>query len=282
MIQISGRPFQPSDMWTTGITENMIIELMNESPTVYSYQSVDELSFELKLRIDIILSARFMNQSNARFATFARSRCNPQYWQLTDFGGFQLRKGVKPSEAVRDIFRNSSKYAFECAGAMLIIFYHATLNVIGEFYFNQLFPDIYIYSWHADTDLGITNSYSEMFLPGDVVYFNNPDFDPRASYSRGENAVVLGNGLYFAHGPGILTARQMIQKLNSRRKPGAFQTAYLTNLIVRPSFKDLEKFSTAPRDYPVRKSQSAVIQHNESSIPFDRYWYLLNGFYNRF
>ncbi|SDQ79567.1 protein-glutamine gamma-glutamyltransferase [Virgibacillus subterraneus] len=278
MIQIAGKPFQQSDIWHTGNDEKMIIHVMNESPTVYSYQTPDELAFELKLRKNIMLGARAMNQSRARFAVFEDSRCNPQYWILTQVGGFQLRQGVEPSEAIRDIYRNSSLYAFECAGAMLIIYYHSVLNVIGELSFNKLFSNIYIYSWHADTDLGLTNFYSEEFIPGDVVYFNNPDFDPRASYSRGENAVFLGNGLYFGHGPGILTEGKMIRKLNSRRKRGASQSAYLMNLIIRPSFKKLAEYAMPSRDHFVRKLQSVIIEHNESSIPFDRYRYLLNGF----
>lgn len=278
MIQIAGKPFQQSDIWHIGNDEKMIIHMMNESSEVYSYQSVDQLAFELKLRKNIMLGARAMNQSKAQFAVFEDSRCNPQYWHLTPVGGFQLRQGVEPSEAIRDIYRNSPLYAFECAGAMLIIYYHAVLNVIGELSFNKLFPDIYIYSWHADPDLGLTNNYSDKFIPGDVVYFNNPDFDPRASYSRGENAVVLGNGLYFGHGPGILKAKQMIRKLNSRRKPRAKQSAYLTDLIIRPSFKDLAEYSVQSRHYSVRKPQSVIMQHNESSIPFDRYRYMLSGF----
>jgi protein-glutamine gamma-glutamyltransferase len=88
----------------------MIIQRMNEDPTVYSYRSIDGLSFELKLRKNIILSARALNQSNVRFAVFAKSRCNPQYWYLTSTGGFQLRQGVKPSEAIQDIYMNSSQY----------------------------------------------------------------------------------------------------------------------------------------------------------------------------
>jgi hypothetical protein len=140
----------------SGSIESMIIQRMNEDPIVYSYQSIDELSFELKLRKNIILSARAMNQSNVQFEVFAKSRCNPQYWHLTSTGGFQLRYGVKPSDAIQDIYMNSSQYAFECATAKAIIYYHAVLILIGEYFFNQLFKNIYLYSWHVDPDLGLT------------------------------------------------------------------------------------------------------------------------------
>jgi protein-glutamine gamma-glutamyltransferase len=95
MIQLSGMPFQQSDLWSSGSIESMIIQRMIEDTVVYSYQFIGELSFELNLRKNIILSARAMNQSNVRFERFANSRCNPQYWHLTSTGGFLLRQGVK-------------------------------------------------------------------------------------------------------------------------------------------------------------------------------------------
>ncbi|OAH52815.1 protein-glutamine gamma-glutamyltransferase [Domibacillus aminovorans] len=275
MIQLSGMPFQQSDMWPSGSIESIIIQQMNEDTAVYSYQSIDELSFELKLRKNIILSARAMNQSNVRFAVFAKSRCNPQYWHLTRTGGFLLLDGVTPSDAIQDIYRNSSQYAFECATAMVIIYYHAVLNLIGESLFNQLFQNIYLYSWHADPDLGLTSNYTGHFLPGDVVYFKNPDFDPQTPQWRGENAVILGDGTYFGHGVGIKTAEQIIQALNRRRKPGKKQSAYLTNVVTRPSFKHLAKLSMSQGVYSNHKYQHIVVQHSESSISFDQYVFYL-------
>ncbi|MFK2825972.1 protein-glutamine gamma-glutamyltransferase [Bacillus sp. B190/17] len=279
MIQLSGMPFQQSNMWPPGSIENIIVQQMIEDPIVYSYQSFDELSFELELRKNIILSARALNQSNPQFAVFANARSNPQYWYLTSIGGFRLRPDVRPSDAIRDIYMNSSQYAFECATAMLIIYYHAVLNVMGEFLFNQLFQGIYLYSWHADPDLGITSKYTERFLPGDIAYFKNPDFNPEAPQWRGENAVILEDGTYFGHGIGIGTAEQIIGALNQGRIPGSVQSAYLTNLVVRPSFEYLARISKMQRDEWPQKSTAAIIQHNKSSIPYDQYVFLLNLVY---
>lgn len=272
MIQLSGLPFQQSDMWTSGSVERMIIQRMIEDTVVYSYQSLGELSFEVTLRKNIILSARAMHQSRVRFERFANSRCNPQYWHLTSVGGFQLRHGVKPSDAIQDIFMNSSQYAFECATAKIIIFYHAVLNSIGEDLFNRIFPNIYLYSWHADPDLGITPIYTTHYLPGDVLYFENPDFNPQTPYWRGENAVVLGDGTYFGHGLGIMTAEQMIHALNQTRMPGSKRSAYLTNIVGRPSFKHLAKLLMSHPGYSIHKYQY-IVHHNESSVPIDRYVY---------
>ena len=125
---------------------------------------LDELSFELKLRNNIILSARALNQSNAEFAVFENSRCNPRFWHLMYTGGFLLRRDVKPSDAIQDIYLNSSLYAFECATAMVIIYYHAVLHLIGESFFNQLFSNLYLYSWNFDPDLGLQTIYTNRFF----------------------------------------------------------------------------------------------------------------------
>ena len=246
----------------------------------YSNRFIEELSFELMLRKNIVLSARALNQSNAQFDDFEKSRCNPYYWNLMDTGGFLLRRDVKPSDAIQDIYMNGSQYAFECATAMVIIYYHAVLNLIGEHLFNQLFSNLYLYSWNFDPDLGLKTIYSDHFLPGDVVYFKNPDFNPFTPEWRGLNAVVLDDGTYFGHGIGIWTAQQIIHILNQMRKPWTTQSAYMTNLVVRPSFIHLEKISLSQRGYSVHKNQQITCPHNESSISFDRYMFILKTVYH--
>ncbi|MDX1807083.1 MAG: protein-glutamine gamma-glutamyltransferase [Paenisporosarcina sp.] len=274
MIQLSGNPFQQGELWSSGSIERMIFQRMIEDTVVYSYQFIGELFFELKLRKNIILSTRAMSQSNVQFESFSNSFCNPQYWYLTSRGGFLLRNGVKPSDAIQDIYMNSSQYAFECATAIVIIYYHAVLSVLGEPLFNQFFQNIYLYGWHADPDLGKTATYTTHFLPGDVVYFNNPDFDPRTPYWRGENAVDLGDDTYFGHGLGIMTAEQMIESLNQVRKPGTNQSAYMTNKVGRPSFNFLAKLSISQLGYSVHNHQH-IVHHNESSLPIDRYLFYM-------
>ncbi|RDW22099.1 protein-glutamine gamma-glutamyltransferase [Oceanobacillus chungangensis] len=281
MIQLAGMQFQQSGMWPSDSIESVIIQRMQEVPIVYSYQSMDELSFELKLRKNIIESSRTMDQGYSPFASLANSRCNPKYWLLTDAGGFRLRDDVEPADAIRDIYKNSSLYAFECATAIIIIYYYAVLNSINEHSFNQLFQNLYLYSWHSDSDLGIHDIHTSHFLPGDVVYFNNPNFNLETPWWRGENAVVLEDGTYFGHGIGIRNAEQMIQALNKTRMPGSNQSAYLTNLVTRLSFKHLAKYSMLTRGYINHKIQPILFHHNESSISYNRYLYYLNMIYNQ-
>jgi protein-glutamine gamma-glutamyltransferase len=272
MIQVSGMPFQPTESLNLGTIEREIIQNMNEARVLYSYSSLDELQFELIARKNIIDSAKEMSEGQAVFTTFQYAICNPAYWNLTKEGGFSLRPDVNPSEAVQDIYRNSSQYAFECATACVIILYHATLKSIGNPSFNSLFRNLYLYSWHTDSDLGLYTFYGDHYLPGDVVYFNNPDYSQETPWYRGINAVALNDELFFGHGLEIMTSEEIIEFLNGNRKPGSNQPAYLTRLISRPSYKNLSAMAALQRERPIDdKAPTFIIHHNKSSISFVKY-----------
>ena len=273
MIQISGVPFKQNENWQLGSTEKTIIQQMQHAPISYSYYSEYELLFELNVRKNIIQSAKEMNNSQAEFTTFVYARCNPRYWQLTKAGGFLLRPDVRPADAILDIFRNGSLYAFECATAIPIIYYHAILNSIGSYLFNSLFRNLYLYSWHTDTDLGIITFYSNHFLPGDVLYVNNPDFSRKTPWFRGVNAVLLEDGRLFGHGFDIRTSEEVIQILNEKRKPDSHQSAYLTKLVTRPSFKYLFRVASWNRNDRAYKMQRPIVHHNKDSISYAHYLY---------
>ena len=247
LIQVFGFDSIPDHLIPPGSVEKDIYKAIQSDPNFYYYNSPEELFFEIKLRKNIISSAILLNGSSASFEVFATSRCNPKYWYLTSNGGFSLKPGVLPSEAIEDIYKNGSLYGFECATGIMIIYYHAVLKSIDVSLFNQLFQDLYLYSWHADSDLGIHSKNMDHIIPGDVIYFNNPDFDPRVNWLRGENAVVLNDGKYFAHGIGIETGEEIIRFLNSNRKPGSTIPAYQTQHVTRPAFKYLSQFSRAMR-----------------------------------
>lgn len=246
---------------------------MQAAPTVFSYSFAEELWFELKVRANIIKSAYEMNNGQAAFADFAYARCNPRYWILTRAGGFLLRPDVEPAKAIVDIFQNSSLYAFECATAIPIIYYHAVLNSIGRRLFNAFFQNLYLYSWHTDTDLGIITFFSELSVPGDVLYVRNPDFAWNMPQYRGINAVLLPDGNLYGHGFQIRSAEEMIQILNTKRNPGSRQSAYLSKLVTRPSFKYLFRLTAWTRTMEGNKIQRPVVHHNQSSLSYVHHLY---------
>ncbi|GAE34459.1 protein-glutamine gamma-glutamyltransferase [Halalkalibacter akibai] len=276
MIQVAGRPVSPDSVMDFGRIERLIIQQMHDSAEWFSYFSINELRFEVNMRKTIMESANEMNTSQVTFTIFEEARCNPAYWTLTNTGGFLLRPDVEPSDAILDIYGNSSLYAFECATAIIIIYYQAILKSIGQSQFNAFFQNIYLYSWHTDPDLELQILYSDQFLPGDVVYFNNPDFHPDTPWYRGENAVVLSDGTFFGHGFGIMTAEEMIEFLNSQRFPGSVQPAYLDTLITRISPTTLQKLLSLQSGRNVYKQLKGVIHHNLCSISSIQYQFYLN------
>jgi protein-glutamine gamma-glutamyltransferase len=279
MIKISGSSVQPHgiyNQWLLSPMEKMIVEKMAMSQTVYNYDSLRVLAFELKLRMEIVSSARDLNQSGAIFATFEESRCNTDYWELNEIGVFKLKAGVKPSTGIRDIFFSGFKYAFECATAMVVVYYKAVLESLHEQTFNELFANISLYSWNHDPDLGINSYIAKDYFPGDVRYFKNPDVNPETSEWQGLNVVVMGDGSYYGHGAGITTADHIIFILNQQRKPGATQSAYLLDQVTRPNFKRIAQIAAETnRTYQNNQMPKEVLlfskKHFKESTSFEDY-----------
>lgn len=244
MLYVSGMTADQIGALPLTDIEREIVQGKQRSMVTYTYDSLRELLFELKMRQSIIAASRALNYSGVGFATFEDSRANPQYWNVTDSGGFRLRGNARPSDAINDIYMNGRLYAFECATAMLIVLYKAVLDVLGEDVFNRHFQNLYLRDWHSDNDLRliITNNRMAAY-PGDIVYFRNPDHRPDMPEWQGENAIMLGNGLYYGHGIGIETAEGIIRTLNTTRVPGSTTPAYLMDLVVTPDFSLLQSLT---------------------------------------
>lgn len=244
-----------------GSMERDILKDMDESSEVFRFDSQDELKFELTLRANTVNSARSLNSSGMDFSTFKESRCNLEFWERKDNGGFLLLNGVSPASAIRDIFQNGRKYATECATAMVIVFYGALVRSYSDALFNSTFPRINLMNWIKLDPLlkgiGVPHKTPKLLL-GDRGYFSNPDFDPETPEWQGENVIVLPNAMYYGHGIGITTADNIIKVLNENRKEGATQTAYQTDSAARPDYSELYKrYLAAP---PVQTAASLVWQ----------------------
>lgn len=221
-----------------------ILEIMTGNQEIYTFRTVDELSFDLNIRVHIITSASELFQSGLQFRTFKQAYCNPEFWNLTYLGGFQLRPGVLPSFAIRDIFANGKKYGTECATAMIIIMYKALLALYDEATFNQLFSNLLLYTWEYDKDLKLTTKNGGDLVPGDLVYFKNPQVNPATMEWQGENAIYLGNYFFYGHGVGMKTEEQIIYLLNQKRVPYAFLSAYLTDFITRIDSRLMSEYAS--------------------------------------
>jgi protein-glutamine gamma-glutamyltransferase len=248
MIIIAGNSesvFDDSKM--SGLERNMY-QKMKSSSFIYRYDSVVALLFELCVRSHIVESARSLSKSGVRFSDFEHSRCNEAFWDRNEQGGFQLKKGVASQDGIRDIFANGSLYAFECATAVAIVLYKAVLESMDPRQFDVLFSDLLLFDWHFNSNLRLQDRTDpEEAVAGDVLYFNNPGFDPATPWWRGENVVKLERDLYYGHGIGIRTAREIIAHLNSSRKPGSTESASLADRFDQLDFSFLWQLLSSNR-----------------------------------
>lgn len=244
MIKINGDKFDIStiiNQYKDNSVEAYTLKKMSSGEEVHEYDSLDELKFELNLRKNIVNAAIDLNKSDFDFAVFRKSRANPNYWERTRQGGFLLKNGVSAASAINDIYKNSDKYATECATAMVIVYYKAVLDSFGARLFDTVFSNIYLMNWHyIDRNLGldISDDISD-FLPGDCRYFKNPDVNPLTPEWQGENVIDLGHDKYYGHGIGIRTAEEIIEALNEERFMGARRSAFLLDSATRPDFSHL-------------------------------------------
>ncbi|RKP54083.1 protein-glutamine gamma-glutamyltransferase [Cohnella endophytica] len=225
-----------------------IYELKKKSSVAYSYPSVQYLRFEMALRAAIVAAADTLSNSGLRFANFDKAQCNERLWKLTDEGGFRIKDDSTPAAGIRDIFANGSKYATECSTASVIVLYKGVLDSIRETDFNNLFSGLLLYDWETDDNLGLnTQTGIKDSYPGDLLYFNNPDFSPDTPEWRGENVVKIGDDSYYGHPFGIVPAKKIIHGLNQNRRPGSNQSAYLTEDVTQPGYLYLSKFAPDAR-----------------------------------
>lgn len=240
MILVEGSPTFSINPLTLSEIERKILQEKQKSQVVYRYPSVDALEFELKTRMHTVEAAKALYASGVSFATFAGSKCNEQYWTRTENGGFQLKGGVLPSVGINDIFENGHLYGFECAGAIIIIFYKAVLDTVGDAVFNAYFKNLFLRDWQYDRDLSLITTYDKNeAYPGDALYFKNPQHDPDTPEWQGENVIMLDDDLYFGHGIGIESGQDIINALNRMRFENASISAYLQDIVVHPDYEYL-------------------------------------------
>lgn len=257
MIRIDGQTIQESSMegrYREDSIKHFILNKMFSAEKVYDYASIKALEFELDLRSAIVRAAEKLNNSYFDFAVFKKSRCNTDFWDRTEIGGFKIKPGISPYKGIKDILDNSRLYATECATAIVIVFYLGLTEILNEELFNALFTNLYLMDWkYLDKDLGIRTYRTRETLPGDCLYIDNPDVDPETPEWQGENVIQLINGKYYGHGIGIRTIPGFIRALNQRRKPGATESAFLTDNVVRPNYKYLyDQYSRTLRALALR------------------------------
>lgn len=257
MIYINGSPADMARIARArpvrGI-ESICLSRMMRGAGAYYYASIGELHFELALRRTTVARAERLRLAGLNFESFRGSYCNKRYWIRTANGGFELRRGVSPAAAVRDIYSNGREYGTECATAMQIVYCGALLDLVADSAFDAHFGGMRLMNWHdIPTPLKETGSLHRVkdYLPGDRRYFSNPEVNLNAPEWQGENVIDMGDGTYYGHGIGRRRADKIIATLNSARRASARRSAYLIPTAGRPDYSRLySMFGSALRPAP--------------------------------
>ncbi|MGL4522352.1 MAG: protein-glutamine gamma-glutamyltransferase [Bacilli bacterium] len=248
---------------TTAYDEKQrILAELQISTEVYAYTSLNELSFDVSLRHSMTLAAKGLNESRMAFRDFHHSYCNPTYWTRQWNGGFQIRPGVAPHQALLDIYTNGQLYGTECATAIIIMMYYALLQVIPVATFDQLFAGMQLYTWNHDSDLKIVTKFQKAYVIGDVVYFKNPQVHPATPEWQGENTVYLGADMFYGHGTSIANSENIIWKLNIHRIPYATISAYISNQVTHINASSMAIFADT------KKVATVITQTTQSRSDF--------------
>ena len=122
--------------------KQQILSIMAGNQEVYSFRTADELSFDLNLRVNIIISALELFKVDFSFVHFSNPFATPVL-ERTSLGGFELLPNIPPSIAIQDIFKNGKLYGTECATAMIIIFiklyYHCMRKKLSIVYLQTFY-----------------------------------------------------------------------------------------------------------------------------------------------
>ncbi|MGE7182536.1 protein-glutamine gamma-glutamyltransferase [Peribacillus sp. NPDC006672] len=223
-----------------------ILQLLAEDSNIFEYRSFGNLNFDIQLRHRVIEAAFALDKSDAEFSTLEESASNKQYWRLSKDGTFTLQPGIAPHAALLDIFLNGTLYAFECGTAIVITFLKAILDLIGPRNFDYLFSNLFLYDWRPPENMALHVHQGTDYLPGDCLYFKNPDHDEETPEWQGENAILLGEDLLYGHGIGITNSQGIIDELNSNRKPNATISAFLTKHIISLDSSYYRQFQPNP------------------------------------
>ncbi len=208
----------------------------------------------VKIGAAMVGACEDMDRVKHQFALIKDQTFNAALWQPMGNGAFSVKPGVKPSDAVKDMFTNPGLYKFECATALVIVHYKAMLDLLGPKDFDAVCANLKMGPWvyestlqtnwktSGDSQADAAPARQAELRAGDYTYFRNWDVSDtaRAAGWQGENVIALGGGKFYGHPFGVSTEAHIVDYLNQQRNPGSTRSATMLDLQARLDSKLLE------------------------------------------
>lgn len=188
-----------------------------------------------------------MHQAHHEFAIAPRQKFSSEFWrrdgQLSHFATFHLKPGAKASAAMNDVFLHPDGYRFECATALVLVYYRAIQKLIGDSDFDRIMGDLKIGPWEFEADLErflvrsgrgdqpATEARSRELTFGEYTYTKNwaVSWWGWAKGCQGQNQIRLDEDLYYAHSYELVGQGDIVARENGARVWGAKTSASMTD-----------------------------------------------------
>lgn len=143
------------------------------------------------------------------------SSWQPEERPRDEWKGIEVRRGKKPSDAVREFFEinRTGEFALDCYNAQLLAYLKGRLDYLGDVRFNFEYATATLKLTADRSIIPYTYAVNQTFemLPGDGVSFKKPGApvnSPDANY----NLLYLGRGRYYGHDGGDMSAADLEKK----------------------------------------------------------------------
>lgn len=217
------------------------------------------LADRVRVGAAVVSACLEMHQAHHEFAIAPLQRFSGAYWRrdgrLQHHATFHLRPGVKASAALNDVFRNPDGYRFECATALVLVYYRAIQKLIGERDFDRIMGDLKVGPWEYEPDLArfllssgkgdrpATPERARQLKYGEYTYTKNwaVSWWGWAKGCQGQNQIRLDDDLYYAHSYALVGQGDIVARENGARVIGAKTSASMTDAQTRLDPKLLSK-----------------------------------------
>jgi len=229
------------------LDENDTVFVKETSGLVTAQPLGAALRDRVRIGAAIVEACRELARAKSGFAPIAVQRVNERYWRDSSKSGFfDLREGVRSSEAIHDALTHPGDYRIHSNTAIVLAYYNAVLKLIGPEHFDKRFDRIALGPRFLATDV----------LQRHIESDSNPSPAAGAAHLQvgdtghvaglpGASVINLGGGKLYCHPLGITSEKAIIAWLKKRIESYSDFKPYLTKK--RGSLKsDVLRYENAP------------------------------------